>query len=1580
MFTAAIARAELTATFEIEKEFPNYFLPEQYRTLEPAQVPDSVVFEQERKLNAALQSLFERLTIPIVRDGETKPSMVRYFEHLEGELRKIDPSVNVRPSGGVVRSAIGYLYAEMYEGARQRPPIRPDDVFQRIIDGKDDVPGHTLRGIGSDFDVLLLSEPRFFDKLQKRAAQITNSVETLYKAREFKGGIKRSVFTVGDVKQYDEQTQRSTRQGGATIDFLAHDMHAKKMIEPQGYHGIVRKMLLGLYEYIAPATGVQVEDGAKQTVRGLRPMIELPFLKMENEDVFRQEIAAMRKDLSEGKKPSGKAMEQYDKAVRNARFSGAHNRILRGKEGSLEKEIENLNREIESAAQRSTVPEFVDSFPIPTDGDPHARLKGLPSKLLMPLSDFIANHTDKGILYHGTPNVENGLAILRGGLFVSKEHGRIAGANWTMAAFGRGGYSSPHKATSIHYAGANGIVFELQVRTDKPLHVLDWNAVKDTAEIKAIIERAQKEERDVFEVLARDHGIDFIIHFHTLIQNVDAISLPRDIRGIVHAYGTVLENPKADAKAHLTAFTMYRQLAMYAEAMGDRGIKAPPTLDAFRDWLLAHSNDKVAAMAELFNNTEFGEEAKASTLANAKAMELWRTALSEDLNSALEPKKALAVSQVIQHLDPKESSNHSLLRTAAAIAEKKREESNISSLLETLSRFYNGPGPGGAFGVNAIPKELDKAALLAQTIYNTPRIKGEQRVEAFRLHSSIRNLAEFVSSSGISLERISEKEFIDRLFSNAPHPYDPFHALIEGHGNLREEHEERVQSDSEYRKRFMKAATEALRGSEYALDAARYIEGYWPNVTPQDSELQRLSYLERVKDQRYTQDWKPVYFFTNPDVITRILLGDEPQYTRLRPALEKVLRQPPTDSADRQILEVVLPLTSQIYARHPQWKRLVEDSIRALPSDEYSPTTNRPLMKAIKTYSPSLWRTVWRESLHQKGEKTRLDWSDPDVRQIVHEAIALGQHPVWRNAVYTAHHRLSHLRHRGFTEEPLVVEQVAEALPRSALKRELQKAYNDYGKHERGAFYALLNAIHEQKLPFIEENGVIYPARMYELWLGNSPAEVVEHLRKPGSELRDKRTLEALAILKEYREDKSLFNAVKTDPAWKARLAEQLLKDWSLPWHGYPFDTASQDDQRLARRLMVNRHPFESQSQADEVEKKRKDLKTNLAPVFRQVETKRTIDSKNIKTFLHLPVDDRTNWVFESALGDPKTRDTVLRRFGTFRPHDSAVRVVMLLSKKGRDTQTTYEKLSRSLLFHQALRKELEQPGIWRSDAQHLSDYPWNLSNELDIETVRVLTESRRGADSELETYARELRRKYQAVKHDYKLKSPSQFERDDFDWQKIPSVEETEKLNDLLARNADEKQVDRVVGKIAGHNPIRFQELFPQSKANALPRGVSNHYRDWYQFDSRYRLNDAMEQLGSIGPLSQEQEDILAHHFKQRDPEFVMALLEQGGGARRRALEFLDQPRNWKLWLELRKLPLNNYGDRPNKETARRLWERPALSEKLFNYVKQNPSKKNVAAFGWNLGQPDQAQWLVDYLKRNGTPASDFETDLYKL
>ncbi len=544
--------------FDQQREFPNLFLPEEYRGKSRDEIPKKVLETARENLSKALQSVFERLVVPVVPEGSEILVQVRYFPYLR---EKLGAGVKIMPSGGVVRSAIGYLYQELYDGMLKIPPTSPEETLAKIISDKGDIAGYKLRGLGSDFDILMETSTGNFSEAKRQVLKVTHSAESAFGARNIEGDFKRSLFTVGDVKEYSEQTSRSTSQGGSAIDFLAFDLEKGSFREPPAQLDIVNDLICGLFQYLPPESEGKVEDWTKQTVRGIRPLIELPFLRVKDERQFRIELERLKIALQKGENISDKAFDQFQKMIRNIRNGGGHNRIYRGKPGSLEALILEVNDLVQAKGKRG-IPEYADSFRLEVR-DPVAKteLRGIPKELLTPIDKFIETRTTNGTVYHGTPSVDNALAIFRQGYFLSGGHNDQGGS-----AEGTAIYTgvSPNSAKNF----PDGVTIEEKIRRDPRINILDLSKVGDHSAIVAIREKALKDGKNFHQALIREHGIDILLGGANLILNAEIFEKTHDLGMVLKAFTSQFVDPEASLETRLKSYEVFIKLYPYAQALG----------------------------------------------------------------------------------------------------------------------------------------------------------------------------------------------------------------------------------------------------------------------------------------------------------------------------------------------------------------------------------------------------------------------------------------------------------------------------------------------------------------------------------------------------------------------------------------------------------------------------------------------------------------------------------------------------------------------------------------------------------------------------------------------------------------------------------------------------------------------------------------------------------------------------------------------------------------------------------------------------------------------------------------------------
>lgn len=485
----------------------------------------------------------DRITVPLVSEtGELIEP--RYFSYLLERAKKIDKAVEIIPSGGVVRSAISYIYDEMRKG-KSLADLAADKTL---------IPAADFRSIGGDFDVFARSPNGKMPEVAKLIKDITNSAEEKYGMTESRAKVKRQFFTIADVKDFDEHWQRSVSQGGSTLDFLGFHYFEDggSFLEPPQDTNIVRNLIRGRFRYIAG--DVSAEDLAKQVVRGFRALVELPWLRLADERVLADEVDQVIAKARSGERGSSKVIEQFAKLVRNSRYHGANNRFYRAAAGSVEGRLVELSAVL-SDPKKPLLPEFLQAMP--------AGREPLPSPDLnyMTYDDFIRGHTNNGVLHHGTPMLEHGMAILRNGLFVSAE---VQGTS----AKGYGTYTSADPNFARGYAGSDGLVLELRIKPEAK--IIDWKKFKASnailfAEIEA---EAAAKGIDPKRLFSQSFDVDVIIDGHVLIQNAEMVEYPDGMKSLLKSIRDQAMDASRGALQRLRASAEFKRSQAFLSDLG----------------------------------------------------------------------------------------------------------------------------------------------------------------------------------------------------------------------------------------------------------------------------------------------------------------------------------------------------------------------------------------------------------------------------------------------------------------------------------------------------------------------------------------------------------------------------------------------------------------------------------------------------------------------------------------------------------------------------------------------------------------------------------------------------------------------------------------------------------------------------------------------------------------------------------------------------------------------------------------------------------------------------------------------------
>jgi ankyrin repeat protein len=563
------ARSSLRAS---SSDFPNFF----------SGIPHENSLAAIEKF---IQLVIARIGVPHLHKGAVTNK--HFFRHLAEYASKLAAESNsgieldLYIGGGVVRSLLGYTYKHLH----QQMNIEKDDEasHQAIQDQDKPFPNKLARylttilkspeyhliaplvrenkpllspfvlGVGSDLDIYLEiisqngaplthEQKEVGEKIRRALVNFINAVKDSAGLRDNKQAIKHSILPVADVKDYHTQMERTLGQGGSLLDTLAFRLTPKRSKDeswfkmPEGFQSTLSDFLDGYYEYLAPPKG---QASHKQSVRGLRALLEIPFLDIKNSAVLSVELLNILNTVKQGQPINRQAIEQFQKMVRNANFEQAHNRAHLAPEGTplnLGLQISDRVSPNDGSRLKRLMPSFlqklkIDSPLVLKEGSLYSEL----SQHLMKKQDFIDNYTDKGLVYHGT-SPEVGMSVLRGG-FVESTNKQGA------ATYGPGAYVAKSHAEAAAYS--MGLVLRLKI-SDANLNIIKqtdiqahWQELKQEAQKKGFINQKQSDESEGVYGLLRDrsqYAIDIIIatnNTYLVVQNLNALVLASSLESML---------------------------------------------------------------------------------------------------------------------------------------------------------------------------------------------------------------------------------------------------------------------------------------------------------------------------------------------------------------------------------------------------------------------------------------------------------------------------------------------------------------------------------------------------------------------------------------------------------------------------------------------------------------------------------------------------------------------------------------------------------------------------------------------------------------------------------------------------------------------------------------------------------------------------------------------------------------------------------------------------------------------------------------------------------------------------------------
>ena len=481
--------------------------------------------EKQQKLIADLELVFSQI-LPKIRipffSKDNSLEFHGFFSEVEKIVHKHDPNAKVYLGGGSIRSILSFIYKELLEAKKQG--LDPLEVLEdlgkgfrkfSVEDEKGGVsPMHVL-GIESDIDIYI----QFSKNFQTNTA-IGEVREFINRGLSRLAGdsLKALVFPSADVKSYEEQMQRASRNGGSALDWVVFPLtcqNAHFKVPPACPH-VLQSLCQGKLPYY-PVDRAEIP--AITTLRAYRSLFELPFLELDQ-----AEHSRFVKDLTnvvpalEHELVRDRTAQVFRKIVRNTRFPDRVNFEVQDRETLQQldkKALREISLKVKSDKNLPAIPEFLPSMVNAKDLDEDLIQKFTDSKLFMPMNDFIQKHTDKGVLYHGTPHLRNLAPMIRGNLVVSNQ-------NQGSAAYGRGFYSTKDLSTAQKYArGSSVISFFLQ---GDLIRIVDLKAIPSPL-LEELKRKAAQKKMDVNEYLSTYLQVDIVINEHVLLQNSRVFSL-----------------------------------------------------------------------------------------------------------------------------------------------------------------------------------------------------------------------------------------------------------------------------------------------------------------------------------------------------------------------------------------------------------------------------------------------------------------------------------------------------------------------------------------------------------------------------------------------------------------------------------------------------------------------------------------------------------------------------------------------------------------------------------------------------------------------------------------------------------------------------------------------------------------------------------------------------------------------------------------------------------------------------------------------------------------------------------------------
>ncbi|MEY4615579.1 MAG: hypothetical protein RJB66_539 [Pseudomonadota bacterium] len=494
---------QLGGAIDLHKEFPNLFVAREYRRLGPSQIPASEVYRVKSQLTAVIKHLIPHLLIKY-EDGK-KISLLTLAQE---RLQAIDPEAHLILAPGIVRTMLGFIYDRLHQEWRNNPDVKTNEVFNKIL-AQSSFDSSLILGVGSDFDLYVRSD-RSYRAIEQVESIFTQTLQNEQKGKPADQWFQRLTTTVGEVHEVQSQLHRAISQGGSTLDMLAFDLTMGEFINPSRAPDTIDSFIRGEYDYLAPEFEESGTDNyLKQALRGLRPMVEIPFLNLKTSDVLLKDLSYPLADVEDYQRAA--IQKQLVKIALNARLSAGNNRLFRQPDDPVvQKFLEvsnNMGRPLKI---------FVPIRPLW-----QRPKKELPAEYLMTVDQFKKKHTDQNHrLYHGVDDLGAVTSILRNGFYLSSSEQGVA-------VHGRGLYTSGRISVADGYAKKKnndylGYILSLRLAEDiSHLRIVDFDKLQNSK--FSANEGLSSDEWELMDALVNYYNVDIIINHYPLVQNLEAV-------------------------------------------------------------------------------------------------------------------------------------------------------------------------------------------------------------------------------------------------------------------------------------------------------------------------------------------------------------------------------------------------------------------------------------------------------------------------------------------------------------------------------------------------------------------------------------------------------------------------------------------------------------------------------------------------------------------------------------------------------------------------------------------------------------------------------------------------------------------------------------------------------------------------------------------------------------------------------------------------------------------------------------------------------------------------------------------------